>query len=100
MDAPNEMPQLYRVDVNEVCETVGRIVARIQDMLPDRTFYVNYDITRDQSAEMDLLATLLRDCTRVLKDTAEASWREHLGDLRYDYSNDTVRAWKGERARR
>ena len=49
------------VDVNEVCTTIERITARIMDMLPDKMFYVNYDVTRDQSAEMDLLAILLRD---------------------------------------
>ena len=94
MDTPN------RVDVNEVCETIERITARIMDMLPDKMFYVNYDVTRDQSAEMDLLAILLRDCTRLLKATAEANWREHLGDLRYEYSNDTVRAAKRAKSER
>jgi hypothetical protein len=82
------------VDVNEVCTTIERITARIMDMLPDKMFYVNYDVTRDQSAEMDLLATLLRDCTRLLKATAEANWREHLGNIRYEYSNNAVRDWK------
>ena len=86
------------VDVNEVCTTIERITARIMDMLPDKMFYVNYDVTRDQSAEMDLLATLLRDCTRLLKATAEANWREHLGDIRYEYSNNSVRDWKKEKS--
>ena len=91
MDTPN------RVDVNEVCTTLEHITARIMDMLPDKMFYVNYDVTRDQAEELDLLATLLRDCSKVLKDAAKANWRERLEGIRYEYSNDVVRGWKRKR---
>ena len=91
MDTPN------RVDVNEVCTTLEHITARIMDMLPDKMFYVNYDVTRDQAEELDLLATLLRDCSKVLKDAAKANWRERLEGIRYEYSNDIIRSIKERR---
>ena len=91
METPN------RVDVNEVCTTLEHITARIMDMLPDKMFYVNYDVTRDQAEELDLLATLLRDCSKVLKDAAKANWRERLEGIRYEYSNDIIRSIKERR---
>ena len=91
METPN------RVDVNEVCTTIEHITARIMDMLPDKMFYVNYDVTRDQAEELDLLATLLRDCSKVLKDAAKANWRERLEGIRYEYSNDIIRSIKERR---
>jgi len=99
MDTPKS-----RVDVNEVCTTLEHITARIMDMLPDKMFYVNYDVTRDQAEELDLLATLLRDCSKVLKDAAKANWIERLEGIRYEYSNDVIRSYKNdlvaERARK
>ena len=81
METPN------RVDVNEVCTTLEHITARIMDMLPDKMFYTNYDVTRDNAEELYLLATLLRDSAKVLRDTAKANWREHLEGVRYEFGN-------------
>jgi len=94
METPN------RVDVNEICETIERITARIMDMLPDKMFYVNYDVTRDSADEMDLLATLLRDCTKVLKDTAKANWSDRLEGIRTQYSTPSVQRYRERKAER
>ena len=74
-----------RVDVNEACEAIERITTRIMGVLPDQMFTVNTDITRDQAEQLDLLVSLLRDCTKVLKDAAKANWLDELGGIREQY---------------
>ena len=74
-----------RVDVNEACEAIERITTRIMGVLPDQMFTVNTDITRDQAEQLDLLVSLLRDCTKVLKDAAKANWLDELDGLREQY---------------
>jgi hypothetical protein len=78
-----------RVDVNEVCQNIANITNRILGMLPDKMFYVNYDVTRDQADELHLLATLLRDSAKVLKDASKDNWHEYLEGIRYEYGNPT-----------
>ena len=74
-----------RVDVNEACEAIERITTRIMGVLPDQMFTVNTDITRDQAEQLDLMVSLLRDCTKVLKDAAKANWLDELDGLREQY---------------
>ena len=74
-----------RVDVHEACEAIERITTRIMGVLPDQMFTVNTDITRDQAEQLDLLVSLLRDCTKVLKDAAKANWLDELDGLREQY---------------
>ena len=74
-----------RVDVHEACEAIERITTRIMGVLPDQMFTVNTDITRDQAEQLDLMVSLLRDCTKVLKDAAKANWLDELEGLRQQY---------------
>ena len=74
-----------RVDVHEAGEAIERITTRIMGVLPDQMFTVNTDITRDQAEQLDLLVSLLRDCTKVLKDAAKANWLDELGGIREQY---------------
>ena len=74
-----------RVDVNEACEAIERITTRIMGVLPDQMFTVNTDISRDQAEQLDLLVSLLRDCTKVLRDAAKANWLDELDGIRQQY---------------
>ena len=71
--------------MNEACEAIERITTRIMGVLPDQMFTVNTDISRDQAEQLDLLVSLLRDCTKVLRDAAKANWLDELDGIRQQY---------------